>query len=80
MLKLVPDPPQSPSPLEVAFKIAADHSLCAEGAAHQAVLLQFHAPAKLLTITSKHEPETLRKPVNPALPHIRIPANRQTLH
>ena len=80
MLKLVPDPPRK-SKLRLHNFVPDEYrTLCAETVAHQALLLQSHTPAMLLNITSKHAPDTQRKPVNPALAHIPIPANPQTLH
>lgn len=80
MLKIVPDPPHLLHALEDILMIAADHALCAEVVAQQAMMMQPKSPVSLLIMTSVHELESLRKLLDTALAQIQKPADPQTLH
>ncbi|WP_060481643.1 hypothetical protein [Pseudomonas sp. NBRC 111119] len=80
MLKIVPDPPQFPHSLEEAVMLAADHALCAEAVAQQALMMQPRSPATLLVMAAMHELETLRKLLEATLAQIQRPSNLQLMH
>jgi len=80
MLKIVPDPPYNLHSLEDTLLMAADHALCAEAVAQQAVLMQPRSPVSVLMMASMHELETLRKLIESALAQVQKPADPQTPH
>ncbi|MGF6393391.1 hypothetical protein [Pseudomonas plecoglossicida] len=80
MLKIVPDPPHNSHSLEDTLMVAADHALCAEAVAQQAMLMQPKSPVSLLIMTSMHELDALRKLLESALVQVQKPADPQTLH
>ncbi|WP_236166725.1 hypothetical protein [Pseudomonas juntendi] len=80
MLKIVPDPPHPPHPLEDTLMLATDYALCAEAVAQQAMMMQPRSPASVLIMASMHELETLRRLLESALAQIQRPADPQTMH
>lgn len=80
MLKIVPDPPHNAHSLEDTLMIAADHALCAEAVAQQAMLMQPKSPVSLLIMTSMHELDALRKLLESALVQVQNPADPQSLN
>ena len=80
MLKIVPDPPNSPHSLEETLMLASDYALCAEAVAQQAVLMRPRAPVSLLLMAVTHELEALRQLLESAMAQVQIPAHPQTRH
>ncbi|QCI10341.1 hypothetical protein E6B08_02400 [Pseudomonas putida] len=80
MLKIVPDPPNNPIPLQASLVAASDYALCADAIAPQAVLLQSCSSVALLIMTSKHESDALCKPLDSVVAQNEIPTSPQTLH
>ncbi|WDY59683.1 hypothetical protein [Pseudomonas sp. PSKL.D1] len=78
MLRIVPDPPNSPHSLEDTLIQATDYALCAQTVIHQALLLQPRSPASILMMASMHEIEALRVMLESMLVQVQMPADART--
>lgn len=80
MLKIVPDPPNSPYSLEETLLMASDYALCAEAVAQQAVLMRPKAPVSMLLTAVMHELEALRQLLESAMALVQMPAHPPARH
>ncbi|HKS12567.1 MAG TPA: hypothetical protein VJS90_05960 [Pseudomonas sp.] len=76
MLKIVPDPPQSPhkipTNLEDLLVQTSEYLVCALTTAQQAVLLHPSPGGQVLTLTTMHEIEAARVLVEAALSQVQV--------
>lgn len=76
MLKIVPDPPQSPqkipASLEEILVQTSEYLVCALSTANQSVLEHTTPNGQVLTLTTMHEIEAARLLVEAALSHVQL--------
>ena len=76
MLKIVPDPPQSPQKipgsLEEILVQTSEYLVCALSTANQSVLEHTTPNGQVLTLTTMHEIEAARLLVEAVLSHVQL--------